>query len=206
MRVILLLLAIAGFAGLSRLVTQDRLRSFDEAIIHAIQSRENDTLTAAAKLFTKIGSTSVVIPVILITAVILFVVLKHRKELVLLIGGMLGQKLLNDLLKGVYQRARPDIHRIVEETGYSYPSGHSMASFTFYSLLAYLLWRHLPSRGWRAALIVFSVFMILGIGLSRVYLGVHYPSDILGGYWVSGCWVALCIMLFRRFGRTRPSW
>jgi undecaprenyl-diphosphatase len=203
MWVILLLLAVAGFGGFSLLVTRDKLRLFDEAVIHAIQSKENETLTSVAKFFMGLGSSSVVIPLVLITAVILFFVLKHRRELVLLIGGMLGQLLLNESLKRIYHRARPDIHRIVEETGFSYPSGSSMASFTFYSLLAYLLWRHLPSRGSRAALIAFSVSMILCIGLSRVYLGVHYPSDILGGYWVSGCWVTLCIMLFRRFGRKR---
>ncbi|MBB3112532.1 undecaprenyl-diphosphatase [Paenibacillus phyllosphaerae] len=200
---IYLILALAGFQGLAMLVTREKLMRFDLSLIDAIQGTESDGLTAAAKLFTKIGSSSVVIPLVLVVAVVLYIFLKHRKELFLLIGGMLGSTLLNVVLKGLYERARPDIHRIVEETGYSFPSGHSMAAFTFYGLLTYLLWRHMPSRLWRGVLIGFGVIMIMCIGLSRVYLGVHYPSDLLGGYWVSACWLAVCIKLFRRLAHVR---
>ncbi|RAP73705.1 phosphatase PAP2 family protein [Paenibacillus montanisoli] len=199
---ILLILAIAGFQGLSMLVSHNQLKRFDEAIISAVQGQENDTLTAIAKVLSKIGSSSIFIPAVLVIAIILFIVLKHRKELVLLLGGLLGSTLLNSLLKSIYHRARPDIHRIVEQQGFSYPSGHSMSSFTFYFLITYLLWRHIPRRSWRIALLLFSAAMIIGIGLSRIYLGVHYPSDILAGYWVSACWVALCIRLFRSWART----
>ncbi|WP_274653126.1 phosphatase PAP2 family protein [Paenibacillus humicola] len=180
-----------------------RLERFDLSIIHAVQGRENAAMTAAAERFTAIGSSKVVIPLVLGTAVLLFFLLKHRRELALLTGGMLGSTLLNELLKRIYHRARPDIHRIVAETGYSYPSGHAMASLTFYGLLVYLLWRHLSSRGWRLVLLAFSFCMIACIGLSRIYLGVHYPSDVLGGYWASGCWMAFCILLYRRYERGR---
>ncbi|QHW32997.1 phosphatase PAP2 family protein [Paenibacillus rhizovicinus] len=203
MWIILLLLAVAGFQGLSMLVSRNRLAHFDASIIDAVQGWENDTLTAIAKVLAKVGSSAVIIPALLVLAVVLYIVLKHRKELVLLIGGMLGSTLLNDALKPIYRRARPDIHRIVEEQGYSYPSGQSMAAFTFYFLVTYLLWRHLPNRGWRIALLAFSFMMIVSIGLSRVYLGVHYPSDVLAGYWVSACWVTLCIRLFRQWAPLR---
>ncbi|UVI29509.1 phosphatase PAP2 family protein [Paenibacillus spongiae] len=197
---IYILLAIAGFQGLAMLVTRDKLMSFDLAIIRTVQGWENPALTRVMKAVTKLGSSSVVIPLVLLTAVVLFVVLKHRKELVLLIGAMVGSALLNELLKLLYHRARPDIHRIIEETGYSFPSGHSMAAFTFYGILTYLLWRHMPSRGWRVGLVIIAACFILTIGLSRVYLGVHYPSDLLGGYWASACWIAVCVKLFRRYG------
>ncbi|SFJ43252.1 undecaprenyl-diphosphatase [Paenibacillus sp. UNC496MF] len=203
MWIILLILAVAGFQGLSMLVSRNKLEQFDTSIIRTVQGWESDALTSVAKTLSKIGSSSVVIPAVLVLAVFLAVVLRHRKELVLLIGGMLGSTLLNDALKPIYKRARPDIHRIVEEQGYGFPSGHSMAAFTFYFLATYLLWRHLPNRGWRAALLVFSGIMIVSIGLSRVYLGVHYPTDILAGYWVSACWVTLCVRLFRRWARAR---
>ena len=100
-----------------------------------------------------------------------------------------GSSILNLLLKWVFQRARPDINRLIEITGYSYPSGHSMGAFSFYSVLAYLLWRHIDSRAGRGALIAVSIVMILSIGLSRIYLGVHYPSDIVGGYLASCAWL-----------------
>ncbi|MFC5652976.1 phosphatase PAP2 family protein [Paenibacillus solisilvae] len=201
MWLMLLLLALAGFEGLSVLISRNQLKQFDESIIQIVQGWESPALTRIAELFSKIGSSSVTIPLIIALAVILFIVLKHRKELILLIGGMLGSTLLNELLKRLYHRTRPDIHRIAEEQGYSFPSGHSMAAFSLYALLIFILWRHIPSRGGRTALIIFGLCMILCIGLSRIYLGVHYPSDILGGYWVSACWVAVCIRLFRRSER-----
>ncbi|MCQ6561161.1 phosphatase PAP2 family protein [Paenibacillus mendelii] len=200
---IYLLLALAGFQGLSMLVTRDRLKEFDLAIIHTVQGWESPGLTSVMKVLTTLGSSAVVIPLVLLTGAILFVVLRHRKEIILLLGAMAGSTLLNELLKRLYQRARPDIHRIIEETGYSFPSGHSMASFTFYGILTYLLWRHMPTRLWRIAIILLAAVMILSIGLSRVYLGVHYPSDLIGGYWFSACWIAVCVKLFSRFGGVR---
>ncbi|QHT63039.1 phosphatase PAP2 family protein [Paenibacillus lycopersici] len=202
MWLIAFLLLAAGFEALSLLVSGDKLERFDASVIDAVQRQENGTLTAIAKALGKIGSSSVIIPAVLVIAVILFLVLKHRKELVLLLGGMLGSTLLNNALKPIYRRDRPDIHRIVEEHGYGYPSGHSMAAFSFYFLVAYLLWRHLPNRGWRAALIAFSAAMTASIGVSRIYLGVHYPTDVLAGYWLSACWIMLCIRLFRLWVRT----
>ncbi|REE68693.1 undecaprenyl-diphosphatase [Paenibacillus taihuensis] len=198
-----LILAIAGFQGLAMLVQHDQLKRFDSAVISTVQGWENDRLTSIAKFLTLIGSSKILIPALIVLAIILFIFLKHRKELVLLLGGMLGSSLLNHLLKDIYKRARPDIHRIAEEVGYSFPSGHSMAAFTFYFLITYLLWRHIHLRRWRIALLLFSAFMIIAIGLARIYLGVHYPSDVLAGYWVSACWVALCIRLFRGFAKTR---
>jgi undecaprenyl-diphosphatase len=197
MWLVILLLAISGFQGLSILISRNQLKHFDESIIQVIQGWENPVLTKIAELISRIGSSSVTIPLIIVVAIVLFVLLKHRKELILLIGGMLGSTLLNELLKRLYHRARPDIHRIVQEQGFSFPSGHSMAAFTLYAILTFILWRHIPKRGGRIALIVFGLSMILCIGLSRIYLGVHYPSDVLGGYWVSACWVTICIRLFR---------
>lgn len=201
MWVVWIVLAVCGFQGLAMLVSRQQLKHADETVIHIVQGWENSVLTGIAKIFSVIGSAAVVIPLVIITAALLAVVFKHRKELLLLLGGIAGSTLLNTVLKGLYQRARPDIHRIVEEQGYSFPSGHSMAAFTFYFLLTYLLWRHLRSRGAKVALVAFSAGMILCIGLSRIYLGVHYPSDVIGGFWVSGCWVAVCIRLFRHYGR-----
>lgn len=205
MWVLLLLLALAGFGGLSLLVQRDRLKEFDLSIIHTVQGWENDNFTRIAKTLSYIGSSAVTIPLALVIVIVLAVVLKHRWEIILFVGTLLGSSLLNTTLKALYHRARPDIHRIVEEAGFSFPSGHSMSAFSLYGILTYLLWRHLPSKGWRIALIVFSLIMVLGIGLSRIYLGVHYPSDVIGGYWVSACWITLCIRLFLIWQKRSPA-
>ena len=110
-----------------------------------------------------------------------------------------GSTLLNTLLKLAFQRARPTIHRIIEASGYSFPSGHSMAAFSLYGGLAFLIWKHIPTAIGRVLMIIVSAAFILTIGMSRIYLGVHYPSDVIGGYFLSGSWLAICIWFYQRY-------
>ncbi|MEH7018011.1 MULTISPECIES: phosphatase PAP2 family protein [Bacillus] len=145
------------------------------------------------KFFTFIGSG---LPVVFLTlAIILFLykVLHHRRELILFVWVVIGSALLNWILKMIFHRARPTIHRIVDANGFSFPSGHSMAAFSLYGIVTFLLWRHVKSSFGRVILILISATMILAIGVSRIYLGVHYPSDVLGGYLASGTWLAASI-------------
>ena len=103
------------------------------------------------------------------------------------------------LKRNFFQRARPDLHRLIEIGGYSFPSGHAMSAMAVYGTLAFLLWRHISTRFGRSLLIFFSAMMIFMIGISRVYLGVHYPSDIIGGYFASGFWLGAAIWSFQRY-------
>ncbi|WML47194.1 phosphatase PAP2 family protein [Neobacillus sp. PS3-34] len=74
-----------------------------------------------------------------------------------------------------------------------------MNAFTVYGMITFLLWRHIPWRIGRSILILISIFFILAIGISRIYLGVHYPSDIIGGYFASGFWLAIAIWFFQHY-------
>ena len=179
------LLAIIGFGILALLISEHRIARFDDSLIACIQGMESPSLTAVMKALSLIG--------------FLFLVLKHRVELVLLVTAIAGSAILNSLLKAIFQRARPDLHRIVEANGYSFPSGHSMAAFSFYVIVSFLLWKHLPSSLARRILILISTLMVLGIGISRIYLGVHYPSDVLGGYLASGSWLAASIWTYQLY-------
>jgi undecaprenyl-diphosphatase len=125
--------------------------------------------------------------------------MRHRKELILFAAVMAGSPILNYLLKVFFQRARPDLNRLIEIGGYSFPSGHAMNAFTFYGILTFLLWRHIPVRRGRTVLLLFSTILILAIGISRIYLGVHYPSDIIGGYLAGSFWLAVSIWVFQRY-------
>lgn len=195
-------ISLLGFIILTVLVKQHSL-SFDLAIISAVQSYENPLLTGIAKGLSFIGSFGPVLMLCLILIAVLYWILGHRMEILLLIGVVFGSSMLNLLLKGVLQRVRPDINRLVEITGYSYPSGHSMAAFSFYSVSAYLLWRHMNSKMGRTILITIAILMILSIGVSRIYLGVHYPSDVLGGYLASCAWLGFLVYYYeRRMGTT----
>ncbi|GGH19489.1 phosphatase PAP2 family protein [Paenibacillus segetis] len=170
-----------------------KIEQFDHVIISYVQGMESPTLTTVMKFFTWIGGGLPVIVIIILTMVVLFVFLRHRKELIFLVTVVIGSALINMVLKHLFSRSRPDFHRLIEVGGYSFPSGHSMSAFSFYGALAYLLWRHIPGSLGRVILIVLSSMFILFIGLSRIYLGVHYPSDVLGAYLVSSCWLSCSI-------------
>lgn len=190
-----LLLALA-FGLVAILIGNQRIAAFDSNIIRAVQGLEAPGWTRLFKCFTWIGSGEIVTILGLLIVGFLYGVLRHRMELVLFVWVTGGSALLNFALKLLFHRERPTLHRLIEETGYSFPSGHSMGAFSFYGILTYLLWRHIASRTGRVLLVIGSLVFIAGIGISRIYLGVHYPSDVLGGYLASGTWLGLSIWIF----------
>ncbi|WP_150268479.1 phosphatase PAP2 family protein [Paenibacillus tepidiphilus] len=198
-----LLWFMLGFALIATLVVQEGTLAFDRSVISFVQGMETGGLTFLAKGLSLVGSTGLVIGISIVAMVLLFCLLKHWAELAFFLVASLGSQLLNISMKLWFRRERPNIHRLAEAAGYSFPSGHSMAAFTLYGVLAYLLWRHTRSRKERLLLILFAVLMTLGIGWSRIYLGVHYPSDVIGGYAASGAWLMLCIACFTAYRNRR---
>ncbi|MFF2448166.1 phosphatase PAP2 family protein [Neobacillus sp. NPDC058068] len=200
---IISLFCVLGFSLISLLISDHKIIDFDNDVIAAIQGLESPFLTKVMKFFTLIGSTPVVIILCIFLIFFLYKVLHHRLELILFIFAILGSAVLNQILKHFFHRVRPNFHRLIEISGYSFPSGHAMNAFTVYAILSFLLWRHIPSRWGRSVLIIFSVFMVLAIGVSRIYLGVHYPSDIIGGYLASGFWLTVAIWFFQFYQEKR---
>lgn len=191
-------LSLTGFATIALSVSDNQIHNFDDTLIMSIQGLESPGMTQWMEFFTWIGSGLPVVFITIISMIVLYVFLRHRRELLFLACVIAGSALLNTLLKLVFQRARPTIHRIIEASGYSFPSGHSMAAFSLYGGLAFLIWKHVPTVTGRVLMIIASAVFILTIGISRIYLGVHYPSDIVGGYFLSGCWLSTCIWFYRR--------
>lgn len=199
----LALLSAACFGLVALLVGQNRVADFDSEVISAVQGWESPGLTEWMKGFSQIGTTFPVIVISALVAAFLFILLRHRWELLLFVVVMVGSTSLNKVLKAVFRRERPDFHRLVEEVGYSFPSGHAMAAFALYGIIAYLLWRHISSPAGKTALVAACAIMCLCIGVSRIYLGVHYPSDVIGGYLASGLWLALSIGVYGKWARDR---
>jgi len=98
------------------------------------------------------------------------------------------------MLKHLFERARPEAFQIVAESGFSFPSGHAMVSLCFYGIVAFLIVRK-RSLQWRIAGAVVATLLIVGIGVSRIYLGVHYPSDVVAGYAAGATWLGFSISL-----------
>ena len=99
--------------------------------------------------------------------------------------------LLNQAMKFAIQRPRPDVLRLVDVSGFSFPSGHSMAAMAVFGLLAWCVWRYERNPRRRIALMCLFALVIVMVGISRIYLGVHYASDVLGGFCVSTIWLVL---------------
>ena len=104
--------------------------------------------------------------------------------------------LINQVLKNIVQRPRPEGFRLISEVGYSFPSGHSMVSMAFYGLCAWMVWNYERDRIMRWACCLAFAFMIVVVGISRVYLGVHYATDVIAGFCVSIAWIALYTKVF----------
>jgi undecaprenyl-diphosphatase len=194
---IISLVYVLCFVFISLLISDHKIINFDSDVMAAIQGLESPFLTQVMKFFTFIGSAPVVIILSLFLLFFLYKVLHHRLELILFISAIIGSAVLNQILKQVFHRVRPNFHRLIDIAGFSFPSGHAMNAFTVYVIISFLLWRHINSKWGRSLLIFFSTVMILAIGISRIYLGVHYPSDIIGGYLASGFWLTVAIWLFQ---------
>lgn len=166
------------------LITNDN-RYFDNYIINLFKYK-SDILTNIMKIITILGSA---LSIILLT-VLLIIVVKGKRNKILILINVIVTTLLNQLLKNVFQRGRP-IDSIIEESGYSFPSGHSMVSMAFYGFLIYLVYKsNIKYKGLIVGLL--SVLIVL-IGISRIYLGVHYPTDVIGGFTLSLSYLLLFI-------------
>ncbi|MEQ2528704.1 phosphatase PAP2 family protein [Robertmurraya yapensis] len=196
---ILSLLLLCSFILLARSLDTVIVDTFDTQIIQAIQLIKQPFLTLVMRFFSFIGD---IIPVMIISVIlfiILYKVFHHRKELILFSIVLLGSTAFNIGLKAYYQRERPTLYTMVTEESFSFPSGHSMAALSLYGILTFLLWRHIPRQSGRIVLITISTFILLMIGVSRIYLGAHFPSDVLGAYLFSGFWLVFTIWGFKNF-------
>lgn len=157
----------------------------DNYIINLFKYK-NNLLTNFMKIITLFGSAYVIVP----CCIILFFILRNKKNKILMTSNLVIITLLNQLLKRVFRRLRP-INGIISESGYSFPSGHSMVSMAFYGFLIYLLYK--SNFKYKNIFIGLLIVLILLIGISRICLGVHYPTDVFGGFLLSISYLLLFI-------------
>lgn len=141
-------------------------------------------------------------PVLTLFAVILsgwFIALKDWRSLQLFLASLLGEVVLVNLMKDFFARPRPDfVPHLVEATSGSFPSGHSASAAAVYLTIAALIAIHVKRRAVRRYVYAAAVLVILIIGVSRIYLGVHYPTDVIGGFAFGAAWAALVLFAARR--------
>ena len=177
---------VIGFVELAERVTDGAKLPFDRPVMLWLRRRHSSGTTRFVRAVTELGRVTAVPVFALAAAGYLAYVRGSRRPAALLTVSLVGSTIINSVLKVMYRRARPTFFaHIVQEKSYSFPSGHAMASAALAGCACVLAW---PTR-WRYPVIAASSVYVPTIGLSRMYLGVHFPSDILAGWCVSLAWV-----------------
>lgn len=187
--------AVLLFAGVAALMTAGTVQRFDDAVLLWINNHTSDTLDILALEITALGSGAAVWMLVMVGSVFLWTT-THRYSAALLWIAALGAPVVNSALKMLFDRPRPQLFDWrTEYAGLSsFPSGHSATAMVVYATLAYLVVRLEPSRRLRRITIGIAAVVILLIGITRLYLGVHYPSDVIAGYLVGLIWATVCAL------------
>lgn len=193
---IFLSILIIFFIILLVLVKLEKTINIDTNIYNFIIKIKSDELTNIVKAITNLGGTFIIITIIVLS----FLLLKNKIYQKLITVNIIGIVLLNQILKHLIMRQRPDqLWHLVEESGFSFPSGHSMAAFGFYGYFIYLINISKINKKLKIFLTIFLSILILLIGLSRVYLGVHYLSDVVAGFIVSLIYLIIFITITQKY-------
>jgi len=187
-------LSLLAFFVLVTAIKVSALEPFDEAVETWVQQQITPIHTTLMLLLTELGSTAVMV---VLTASVAAVLVLRRSDYWLARLGLTvpGCVLLNEVLKYLFHRSRPVLaHPLMKLKTYSFPSGHAVSATVLYGFLAILLCSSVPSKFRRVVISVGAIVLILAVGLSRIYLGVHYPTDVLGGMIEGAAWLNIAGM------------
>ena len=191
----ILFIALIGFLSLAEDVFHKEIMNGDIIGYKIISTfLISDFATPIAKFITNFD-----VAIFLITlTVILFILIKNKKIGLSIFSNLVIITVLNQLLKRILQRPRPTEFRIIEETGYSFPSGHSMVSMAFYGIIIYLVYKNVTNKYLKWTLITLLSLLILSIGFSRIYVGVHYFTDVAGGFLLGLAYLIIYINIYNK--------
>lgn len=193
---IILFICIVGFLLLAEDVFHKEIMNGDVIGYKFISTYLiSDFATPVAKFITNFGGAICLI----IIAIILLILIKNKKIGIAIISNLGIVTILNQLLKRILQRPRPEELRIINESGYSFPSGHSMISMAFYGFLIYLIYKNIKNKYLKWSLITVLGILIISIGISRIYLGVHYTSDVIAGFLIAISYLIIYTSMINKF-------
>ena len=192
LKIILFSLCIILFVYLTKLLLLNEIKLFDDMVFNLVANLRCEPLTIIFKFFSFLCSFYFVI----ILTIIIMLFSKDRKVTFYIVLNVLFCFFLNQTLKFFFARSRPTEINLIVENGYSFPSGHSMLSLAYYGFYVYLLLNSNIKRKNKILAIISLALLIFFIGLSRIYLGVHYASDVLAGFAISAAYLILYIQFF----------
>lgn len=195
---VLFVFAFIIFSLLAYSVLKLENDQFDFMVFDAVSAIESDATTRFMQIVTFLGNHKFLIPANLLLIVYFLFIKRHRwysiKVPVVAIGGVL----LMFVLKNLFNRPRPLIPLLEPVKGLSFPSGHALMSMSFYGLLIFLVWENVKHRAWKWSLTIALLLLILLIGFTRIYLRVHYFSDVLAGFAAGIIWLSISLWTVRR--------
>tara|TARA_R110000744_G_scaffold45528_7_gene101046 strand:+ start:1069 stop:1806 length:738 start_codon:yes stop_codon:yes gene_type:complete len=198
--VIVVLIVVVGginlFIELTETLKTDLLATYDTTITDYVISYRSPNLTSYFKFMTNVGDVYGYLIVLVIFLLLSLLVFKRWKYVVQATLVLALATVSNMMLKRFIDRARPGIEHLVSVETLSYPSGHAMSAMAFYGFLIFLVTKFKIHKIIKYALIAILILLILSIGISRIYLGVHFPSDIAGGFIAGFIWVVFCVLVF----------
>jgi len=165
----------------------------DETIYNVIIQLFSVPTTLIMTFISHLGSATAVI----LLSIIFLILLKDKKLAASISINLVLVYLINVIIKEIVARPRPEILRLVHETSYSFPSGHAMVSAGFYGYLIYIAYKKLSKKSLRNTVIALLSILILLIGISRIYLGVHYATDVIGGFIIGIIYLVLYIKIIK---------
>lgn len=167
-------------------------------LIQSLEHFRNPMLNYWMLFITNLGSTFFIIFISALVSVA-FIFFKKYRYLLIFISAILGEEAITYLIKHLVKRIRPEIlAHLTQASGFSFPSGHSFASATLYSLLAYFLTKEIKNKKIKMFIWILALLFISLIGFSRIYLGVHWITDVLGGFMMAFIWIELVIFIFKK--------
>lgn len=189
-RLYLFLILLFVFGIVTFLLLRNNIAFVDDTIYNYIKRFHTDNLINVFKIISNLAS-----PIVLILITVLTAFIKDKKYFRVIAINLIIVTILNQFLKIVFSRPRP-FDMIIKEVGYSFPSGHSMASMAFYGLFAYLIYKNVNNKWakWICILLIFIIIFL--IGLSRIYLRVHYASDVIAGFCLSLSYLIIFISMY----------
>jgi undecaprenyl-diphosphatase len=185
---VIAVVALIVFGWLAQQVIAGDTQQFDQSVRAAVHSRATPILTAAMQTFSFLGSAEWMIPFGLAVVCVCIYFRRNRMAVFIAIT-MLGADILDSVLKLAFHRPRPVAFYGTSPGSYSFPSGHALASLCFYGIIAAVLADRTSKSSTKVYIWLAAILLVGMIGLSRIYLGVHYPSDVIAGYLAATVWV-----------------
>lgn len=198
-------LAFLTFVRITRELIEGDVSAMDSAILLAVAQKRTPWLTIAAVDVTALGSITLVVLFSVFTLLVLLV-LRDRLGALQLLAASAGAGILTLVTKNIIERIRPEeAQQLIVVSGFSYPSGHSVSTSALYLTIAIIAGRHIENSGARAAIFLAVSAVLIMVGASRMYLGVHYATDVVSGISLGAAWALVLAGFFTLFGHRGSS-